>query len=329
MKKHLHHPLTKLVFTFICLSGLVVSCQALQAEEKVTPSRTVSLGDNQPTPALGASSGQLVDQGHTRTYYIYTPKTYKPNRPMPLVLVFHGDNGTGHSIADVTKFNTLAEQKGFVAVYPDGLNKRWTLRGNPKGKVNDVAFTDALITHIKQVRNIDNSKVYASGFSRGAILTQALACQLSDKIAAFASVAGSLPVRLKPKCQPNNPISMVMINGTNDTAVHYEGDEQTARGALISVPDAITHWRQQDKCTTPAQVKQIPSPNHNDNYYVKTTLYASCRDGSEVMLADVIKGGHSWPGGASQDPNQIKFNEAIGYSASNTIWDFFSHHSLQ
>ncbi len=332
MKKHLHHPLTKLVFALIFSSGLVVSCQALQAEEKGSQQGTIALADNQAMPqekiVLGASSGQLVDQAHTRTYYIYTPKSYKSDRPMPMVLVFHGDNGTGHSIADVTQFNKLAEQKGFIAVYPDGIKQRWTLRGNPSGRVNDVAFTDALITHIKQIRNIDSSKVYASGFSRGAILTQALACQLPDKIAAFASVAGSLPVRLKSKCQPNNPASILMINGTNDTAVHYEGDEQTARGALISIPDAVTHWREQDKCTSPAQIKQIPGPNKNDRYYVKTTSYANCRGGSEVLLTDVIQGGHSWPGGASQDPNQIKFNNAIGYNASNTIWNFFSRHSL-
>jgi polyhydroxybutyrate depolymerase len=319
VKKYLHHSFTKLVFAILFLSGLVVSCQALQAEEKGTQAEPI---------AVGESSGQLVNQAHKRTYSIYTPKSYQPNRPMPMVLVFHGDNGTGQAIADVTQFNKLAEEKGFIAVYPDGINKRWTLRGNPLGKVNDVEFTDALITHIKQIRNIDSSKIYASGFSRGAILTQALACQLPDKIAAFASVAGSLPVRLKAKCQPNNPVSILMINGTNDTAVHYEGDEKTARGALLSVPEALTHWRSQDKCTAPAQIKQIPGPNQNDQYYVKTTRYANCRGGSEVVLTDVIKGGHSWPGGVSQDPNQIKFNEAIGYNASNTIWDFFSRHNL-
>lgn len=320
MKKYLTSPLTSSILALLLSSSLITACQRLDAQENLTKKAIVT---------LGASTGQLIDQGHTRTYYIYTPKSYKPDHPMPLVLVFHGDNGTGHSISDVTQFNNLAEQKGFIAVYPDGINQRWTLRGNPSGKkVNDVEFTDALINHIEQIRNIDSSKVYASGFSRGAILTQALACELPNKIAAFASVAGSLPVRLKSKCQPNNSASILMINGTNDTAVHYEGDEQTAKGALLSIPDAVTHWREQDKCTLPAQIKQISGPNKNDRYYVKTTRYANCSGGSEVLLTDVIQGGHSWPGGASQDPNQIKFNNAIGYNASNTIWDFFSHHSL-
>lgn len=319
MKKYLTFPLTNSLLALLFLSSLITGCQGLQAQEKIAQKATITTGE---------SSGPLLNQGHKRTYYIYTPKSYQADRPMPLVLVFHGDNGTGHSISDVTQFNNLAEQKGFIAVYPDGINKRWTLRGNPLGKVNDVAFTDALITHIKQIRNIDDRKVYASGFSRGAILTQALACQLPDKIAAFASVAGSLPARLKPNCQPKNSISMLMINGTNDTAVNYEGDEQTARGALISIPDAVSHWRSQDKCSSSPQIKQIPGPNQNDRYYVKTTHYANCRGGSEVLLTDIIQGGHSWPGGASQDPNQIKFNNAIGYNASNTIWDFFSRHSL-
>jgi polyhydroxybutyrate depolymerase len=319
VKKLRNHPITSSVLALLLSSSLITGCQALQAQEKVTQKETI---------AFGEGSGELINQGQRRTYYIYTPKSYNPSRPMPMVLVFHGDNGTGHSIADVTQFNNLAEQKGFIAVYPDGIKQRWTLRANPLVKVNDVEFTEALIDHIQQVRNIDSRKIYASGFSRGAILTQALACQLSDKIAAFASVAGSLPVRLKDKCQPNNAVSILMINGTNDTAVHYEGDEKTARGALLSIPDTVNHWRSQDKCTSPAQIKQLPGLNKNDKYYVKTTHYSNCRGEAEVLLADVMKGGHFWPGGASQDPNQIKFNDAIGYNASASIWNFFSRHSL-
>lgn len=79
---------------------------------------------------------------------------------------------------------------------------------------------------------------------------------------------------------------MLMINGTNDTAVNYEGDEQTARGSLLSIPDAVSHWREQDKCISSAQIKQIPGSDKNDRYYVKTTRYTNCRGGSEVLLTE-------------------------------------------
>ena len=97
---------------------------------------------------------------------------------MPLVMVFHGHAGSGHSIAQVSRFNELAEQKGFIVVYPDGIDQNWYLRGSFSGKVDDVSFVAALIDHLKQVRNIDSRRIYATGFSKGAILAQDLTTQV-------------------------------------------------------------------------------------------------------------------------------------------------------
>ncbi len=306
---------------FLLSMSLVTAFRSIQAESGTVPEEQIASGD---------SFGKLNDQGKFRTYKLYTPSSYNPNRPMPLVMVFHGNEGTGASIAEVTRFNDLAEQEGFIVVYPDGINHNWYLRGNSSGKVklDDVSFTTALIDHLRQVRNIDAHRIYATGFSKGAILAQDLACELSDRIAAFASVAGALPVRLKGKCQPKTPVSMLMINGTNDLAVHYEGDDKSERGALISIPATVEHWRSQDKCTSSAKVQQFPVPNPKSRFRVKTSQYSGCRGGSEVLLTDIVYGGHSWPGGASQDPNQLQFNADIGYNATNAIWDFFKQHSL-
>lgn len=299
---------------------LVAGCSASHAEErslKVTQS------------SIGEDSGQLNDQGRLRTYYLYTPKSYNPDRPMPLVLVFHGSNGTGHSIADVTRFNDLAEKKGFIVVYPDGINHNWRIRrGDFSLKEDDVSFVWALIEHLKQVRNIDSHRIYATGFSKGAILTQDLACELPNQIAAFASVAGALPVPVKPKCQPQAPVSMLMINGTNDQSVHYEGDPKDKKGALVSIPETVDFWRSQDQCTSPAQAQQLPDPNPRDRFKVNISSYSGCRGGSEVTLMSVVDGGHMWPGGASQDESIKQFNANLGLNASQTIWDFFQRHTL-
>ncbi len=108
---------------------LVTACNSIRAQE-----RDIDRGK-----AINSDEiGQLSDQGQSRTYYLYTPKSYNPNRPMPLVLVFHGHGGSGRSIADVTRFNALAEQKGFIVVYPDGINQEWSLRGGSQKKVDDV-----------------------------------------------------------------------------------------------------------------------------------------------------------------------------------------------
>ncbi|MEH2207703.1 MAG: PHB depolymerase family esterase [Nostoc sp.] len=302
----------KKLLIFILGISLVTACDSIQADEKHITKEKILIGDNY---------GELYDQGKLRTYYFYTPKSYSLDRPIPLVLVFHGDDGNGRSISNVTHFNKLAEQKGFIVVYPDGIDQKWSLRGNAQGKVDDVLFVSALINHLQQQLNIDSHKVYATGFSRGGILTQALACKLPDKIAGFASVAGSLPVRLKPSCQPQTPISMLTINGTNDRDVLYEGDDHTQRGALVSISDMVEFWRSHDRCTLSNE-----SLNFSEDK-VKTAIYTGCSGNSEVWQLAVVNGGHFWPGGSSTDENLNKFNAKLGLNASETIWDFFQRHS--
>ncbi|MEH1824089.1 MAG: PHB depolymerase family esterase [Nostoc sp.] len=298
----------------ILLLGItfLTACDSIQAEERNIGKEKILSGDHY---------GELNDQGKLRTYYFYTPKSYNPDRPMPLVLVFHGDDGSGRSISNVTHFNELAEQQGFIVVYPDGIDQKWSLRGNAQGKVDDVLFVSALIDRLQQEINIDSHKVYATGFSRGGILTQALACKLPDKIAGFASVAGSLPVRLKPNCQPKSSVSMLMINGTNDRDVLYEGDDHTQRGALVSISDMVDFWRSHDQCSS-----SKASPNFSEDK-VKTALYTGCNGNSEVWQLAVVNGGHFWPGGSSTDENLNKFNAKLGLNASETIWNFFERHS--
>ncbi|MCW5315961.1 prolyl oligopeptidase family serine peptidase [Nostoc sp. KVJ3] len=306
----------KRIITFLLAISLVTACSSIKADEVNTSKQKILIGDNY---------GKINNQGKLRTYYLYTPKSYNPNQPMPLVLVFHGDDGSGHSISDVTRFNNLADQKGFIVVYPDGMNKKWSLRGNSQGKVDDVLFVSALIDHLKQQINIDSHKIYATGFSRGGILTQALACKLSDKIAAFASVAGSLPVRLKPNCQPQTPISMMIVNGTNDHDVLYEGDDHSQRGALVSISDMVSFWRSHDQCISPSVSPLLTGTKSSK---VKASQYSSCSGNSEVLQLAVVNGGHFWPGGASTDISLNKFNAQLGLNASQTIWDFFQRHSL-
>lgn len=277
----------------------------------------------------GDNYGQMSDQGRLRTYYLYTPKSYHPNRPLPLVLVFHGHGGSGRSIANTSRFNELAEKLGFIVVYPDGIDHEWSFRSYSQTRVNDVSFVAALINHLQQITSIDSGRVYTTGFSKGGILSQVLACELPNKIAAFASVAGALPVRLKPICQPRTPISMLMINGTNDLSVHYNGDDDSQPGALISIPETVNFWRSHDKCLSKAQVRQLPHPKESDRFKVKISRYSNCSGGSEVLLTTVVGGGHLWPGGASSDVTINKFNTKLGFNATKTIWDFFQRHRLR
>ena len=308
---------------FFSSMSLATAVRSFQAETTNTLKAQIAYGD---------SYGTLDDQGQLRTYYLYTPKSYHPDHPMPVVLVLHGHGGSGHSIAEVTRFNDLADKNGFIAVYPDAIDldsdknqHNWHLRRNSakKAEVDDVSFISALIDHLQQKRKIDNRKIYVAGFSKGAILAQDLACELPDKIAAFASVAGSIPTWLRPKCQPQRPISMLMINGTNDQEVHYQGDPKD-----LSIPETVKFWQTKNQCAALSDVQSVPHPNSGKGFKVNISRSSGCRDGSEVTLAAIVNGGHLWPGGVSQDAAVNQFNAKLGFNASQTIWDFFQRHSL-
>lgn len=118
MKSYLKSRLLRHVVASIILMSSVTAYSSIAAQGK--PTQKVAYGD---------SDGQLSNQGKSRTYYLYTPKSYNPQRPTPLVIAFHGDNGSGRSISDVSRFNDLADQKGFIVVYPDGIDHTWNTGG--------------------------------------------------------------------------------------------------------------------------------------------------------------------------------------------------------
>ncbi|WP_335069323.1 alpha/beta hydrolase family esterase [Nostoc sp.] len=310
---------SKYVLIGFLSTTLAVTSNSIQVEAKSIPREKIFQSENY---------GTLTNQGKLRTYYMYTPKSYNHKHAMSLVLVFHGDNGSGNSIAKTSRFNNLAKAFGFIVVYPNGLDHQWSFTGHVRQKVDDISFVTALIGHIEQIRNINRRKIYATGFSQGGILTQALACKLSNKIAAFASVAGSLTTRFAHSCHPTVSISMMMINGTNDFSVHYHGDAITQKEALVSIPETANFWRRHDQCTSSSQFQHLTPTKSRNHLQVKAFRYSGCRNGSEVLQFAVVNGGHFWPGGASTDPKLSQVNIQLGFNASKAIWSFFQHHSL-
>jgi polyhydroxybutyrate depolymerase len=306
----------------ILLMSSIAACNSIQAQETAPSEAQLPTSDG---------SGGLLYQGQLQTYYLHTPKSYQPNHPMPLVMVFHGSRSSGRAIANVTRFDQLADQKGFIVVYPDGINGRWNQvkhYSSSQVDVNNASFISALIEHLQQIRNIDRQRIYATGFSSGAILTQTLACKLSDRIAAFASVAGTLPVNVAPSCKPQTPVSLLMINGTGDESVPYPGGKVDEVREVLSVPKTAEIWRQHNGCALNAKkIEPLASTVSNHGTKVEFSRYLGCHGGAEVMLISVEGMGHSWPGGASENAKQDQ-SISSGINASQTIWDFFQRHTL-
>ncbi len=157
-----------------------------------------------------ANAGQLGPGDHTRTltvgglersYIVHVPKSYDGAKACPVVLVYHGGGSNAEQMVRFCGLNDKADEAGFIAVYPDGtglIHRLLTFNGGNccgyamRRKIDDVAFTKAVLDDLAKVVRVDEKRIFATGMSNGAIMAYLLAAELSDRIAAIAPVAGPM-----------------------------------------------------------------------------------------------------------------------------------------
>lgn len=272
--------------------------------------------------AGGAQQTQSIRIGSTnRSYTLYTPKGYAPGKKLPLVYVLHGFTQTAADISRYSAFNPLADSFGFFAVYPSGISNGWnTNSGFPGGSTaDDVGFirilTDSLIARF----GIDGDRVYSCGFSAGGFMSHRLACELSDRIAAIASVAGTMSDAAFKACNPGRAVPVLHIHGTSDLVVAYSGGLSN-----ISADKLMQFWVNKAACNqTPTKIN-IPD-RVQEGSTAQWQRYGPCNQSLEMAHIAVNSGGHTWPGSSNSGVGTTNMD----FSASAEIWQFFSRFSLR
>ncbi|HEY5487089.1 MAG TPA: PHB depolymerase family esterase [Candidatus Limnocylindrales bacterium] len=254
-----------------------------------------------------------------RTYRIYRPSQVaaKPG----LVIVLHAVFGSGYLAESSTGFDAQADRLGWVVAYPDGVLDGWDAFGDTPywGRhpgVDDVAFAGALIDRLSASDRLDPDRIYVTGFSRGAMMTYRLGCELSGRVAAIAPVSGNMATADGSAdgvpCQLNAPVSVLAIHGTADGSIPIAGGQRDI--AYAPMTDVIARWRQLDSCAAAATVSADGA---------STTTSWAC--GGATVAARVVSGGvHAWPG-AVAPPYQTSA-EADAFDAARLIADFFAAH---
>lgn len=265
--------------------------------------------------------------GLTRTYYVHLPSAYQTGQPIPLVLAFHGSSATGKDLARQTHLNEIADGNDFIVVYPDGYQQQWADgRGTTppeQAGVDDVSFVSDLIDKLTGELAVDKERVYAVGMSNGGIFSHRLACERADKIAAIASVSGTMAQNISQECQPSRPIPVLLFMGTDDPSVPFEGGEVDGdQGIDLSTADTIQQWVEHDTCDASPVTTEAP-PATNDGTGVWRTSYNSCKENADVVLYTIEGGVHTWPGGG--DPVQPSGSQTH-LDASQVIWEFFQRY---
>jgi len=274
------------------------------------------------------ANATLTVGGIPRDYIVHLPPAYDESTALPVVLVLHGGGSSGRRIARFTEFNKVADREGFIAVYPEGYKHSWAdgrgVTDAEQSNIDDVVFISALLDELESTYLVDSDRVYAVGISNGGFFTQALVCNLSDRIQAGAVVAATLSVNLHAVCDPGSPTSMLFINGTADPLVPYEGGSViNNRGDILSAEETVNWWSEVNGCPADPTVESSQD-EVDDGTAIHTEIYGGCADGTEVWFITVEGGGHTWPGHPEIPANDFVGTVSQEFDANEVIWAFFS-----
>jgi polyhydroxybutyrate depolymerase len=266
----------------------------------------------------------MISSGEQRDYTLYVPASYHPSKPTPLVISLHGAGLWGRAQMDISRWNEIADEHGFIVVYPSGRKhagpRIW--RVFPGLVQKDVRFISELIDTIAGKYNIDRARVYANGLSNGGGMSFALSCFLHDRIAAVGLIASAQTMPWGD-CTKEKPVPVIMIHGTADHAAPYHGRTSwvSERRPFPNLPNFMATWAERNRCAPRPVETRIAAD-------IVQRAYVDCANGADVVFYTVEEGGHTWPGGA-ETPYWMVGRMTNNISASEVMWKFFQAHPLE
>jgi polyhydroxybutyrate depolymerase len=270
--------------------------------------------------------------GQPREYTMQVPRGYDGQKAIPLVLVLHGEGGTGRGYLDRNGWADKADQEGFVAVCPDALPlgpkppgaktplTAWNtgqLKGDkPRAQPDDVAFLKAVLDDVAKKVNVDKSQVFLAGHGNGAAMAFRLATEAADRFAALATVAGFCPVA---EPQPARPLPTLFLVGTKDPLMPLPGgdvDLPLGKQTLPPVSDTVKRWAKALGCEEDARLAAGPRGVQVYEY--------SGKDDVLLTVWFLTGHGHAWPGGKDSGLPEASLGPNGGMvNATEAIWAFF------
>jgi polyhydroxybutyrate depolymerase len=271
------------------------------------------------TTILDRTNSTIHSSGMERRYLLYVPSTYDRARPTPLVISLHGAGMWPAQEMHMTHWNRLADEFGFIVVYPAARGRIWRVTNPGEELTQDVRFIADLVDSLSASYTIDSRRVYANGFSLGGAMTFVLSCAISDRLAAVGTVsaAQTLPWSW---CTDQPPMPLINVHGTADL-VPYEGGPSPDPFNPLTFPSVLEwtgQWAERNSCGTASTDSVVATD-------VRTTTYEGCADNASVVLYTILDGGHVWPGGKPL-PSWIVGRTSQSIDATRRMWEFFQAH---
>lgn len=301
---------------------LMVGCNQALAPSQEPPEQQAPEAATELRP--GDVSRTLTHAGMQRDYILHVPANYTESTPGALVLAFHGISLDADEMIRISKFNDQSDASGFLVAYPNGTGESKSWNGGhccgeaAKNRVDDVGFVRLVIEDVSSLANVDPKRIYATGFSNGAIFVYRLACQFSDQIAAIGPVGATQVLNDEQACPTGRPIPVIHFHGTADRLNAYDGGTTAAGLEWVSVPHAMQYWAARNGCPAEPMSATAGSVVHD--------VYSPCTGNATVELYTVTGGEHAWPGGEAVT---AEIGEpTMELDATQVMWEFFAAHPL-
>ncbi|WP_337268659.1 alpha/beta hydrolase family esterase [Oryzifoliimicrobium ureilyticus] len=273
-------------------------------------------------------------QGVERTAILHIPPG-AAGHPAPLVVVMYGSDDKAANFQKYSGFDAVADKENFVTLYPEAIDGAWNIiarkpviNGEP---VDDVGFFRTMLNDLVEKKIADPKRIYATGFSFGALMSYTLACSLPDRIAAIATVSSAMNEAQMENCKPGHPMAVMVVNGNSDDVQPYDGAIRTY-GRLTSVPETTEYWRRIDGCTGQT-ANFLPHLNPHDLTRANRTEWTGCQAGTGVERFRIETGGHCAPRLATATSDHQQDGPRFGGCSNDfetpvEVWNFFQryHH---
>ncbi len=277
---------------------------------------------------------KITWDGYERNYFVHFPPKEKMNKPVPLLFHLHGGGGTAEKTPAITfgRFNELADRDGFIVVYPNAIEKNWNDGRKSddvkswKEDIDDVGFIIEIIDELKTKYKIDEQRIFTTGMSNGGFMSGRLACDRADVFRGAAILTAQISKDYLPSCNPSQPLGIMVMNGTEDKLVPYDGGVITifkkTRGEILSTDEFIEFWKKNNNCTSEKTTVNLPN-KMADGTTVSIEEYSNCDNRGALKFYKIKGGGHTWPGGKQYLREKWIGKTSREINACEEIWDFF------